>query len=82
MSNIERAARELLRVGFSGDDFLTQNSVPMATTPGVRRALRALRDALDGAGCVRTENAWCSAHGRTYLDNAERCRAFGRESQP
>ncbi len=29
-----------------------------------------------GMICVRTENAWCSTHGRTYLDDAERCRAF------
>lgn len=40
------AADELLRVAFRDEDFLTQNGIPMAGTPGVRRALRKYRSAL------------------------------------
>jgi hypothetical protein len=45
-AKLRAALRELLRVAFRGDDFLTQNNIPMAATPGVRRALRKARAAL------------------------------------
>jgi hypothetical protein len=45
-AKLRAALSELVRAAFRGDDFLTQNNIPMAATPGVRRALRKARAAL------------------------------------
>jgi len=46
---VAQAAEALLATGFTADgDFLTQNSIPMGSTPGVRRKVTALRAALEG----------------------------------
>jgi hypothetical protein len=46
LDRAETALDGLLRAGFRGDDFLTQNGIPMTATPGVRRAVRKARAAL------------------------------------